>query len=426
MKQVTYQVKMLSLLFCFLYPLVLGATPEESEIKTAKPSVIEKVKSEASRSISVLTIYTSGTDLSDSFVPKVKKLSGAIQINLGLVEYNKKDKFLNLDSPHLNKVAFFRNSSNQTEARIFTHHPPEAVKESLDISIFENRIVVTLDHQLLKTFNQKYASAKKLIASAKKKTVSASAEIVGPLTPSKLSTASKTPEQPIRLVGKSSPELSIHNSTKKLGLISAVMAVLFLFFLLLKPLIKKHKRRLAMDSKEPLINLGTLNLAPKQQVSLVQVGGEKLLLAVGPTGINLLKDMEKPKVPSQNLVPQPAVGGQRSAQKINPPTQQRLSPYKPEKKIYTETQQKRKPQNLNKPEQNLEKKRPNKKLATQEPVKNAKPKAEKPQSNEQNSNRLEPNLQKPQAKAAPVKEPETIEDITKLLREKLKNLPNMG
>jgi flagellar biogenesis protein FliO len=368
--------------------------PQSPLSETSIHPHITKISSESGDSISLITIETDGPNLPNSQLP-VEVLGSYLQVNLGDIQYDKKDFFMDIQSPYLTKMAVYRNGSGNLIARIFSSHPAELVEKALEVKSVANRILATLDHQILK----KALSDTKSSPSAT-------------LTSSTEENAEKEPLLAERLQNKpvsgSTLAPSAVFSLEKLAIISAFLICLMLASVALKPLVQKHKRRLAMSNQDAMVSLGSLSLGPKQQVSLIQVGKERLLLSVGPGGISLLKDMDAPKI---TFAP-------------NPPSVQAKSPVAAPKKIQSAA--------VPRITGGSDSKRENPSLTSQIPARTAAEKLseESPAVRATISNRSNERMTSENSRTASDpktarRPPETIEDITNLLREKLKNLPAM-
>jgi flagellar biogenesis protein FliO len=190
-------------------------------------------------------------------------------------------KFYEGNSPYIKKIAAFQVSAKDAGIRFFLSQPAKHVKQALKAEILGKRVVVTLDH----------AKLKPLIA--KKVTVVSEAQDI---------VATTTVD---RSIPSPAEKMSADPDTGKIGaaapnfraqlINAAIFCGALLLFLLGVILIRPYLRRKRAGGEHAVIDmktLATLPLAAKQRLSLIEVAGEKILLGVTPENISFITTID--------------------------------------------------------------------------------------------------------------------------------------
>lgn len=423
-----------------LISIILGFSTNSSaqEVTAKKKSknesfVIDKIISESSKKLSVITLYLA--DESSAFANqkvKGKIENGYFEVDLPSITVKEKKSFIDINSPYLRMMAFYKGSNGVLKARLFSDQKAEAIQKSADLVAFKDRLVISIDHQLIKTFSatkakkeegKKDESKKERLAALYKQANKQPPKAEAPLA----TKSTKEAVAPVKAEDSGTAAL-IARSGEKLIWVSLFFIFAFSSFFAIRPIIRRHKKRLAQENQDSLVNLGSLALAPKQHLSLIQVGREKLLFSVGPEGISLLKDMadHQKAIQLQKLVPAGITGA--SAQVSEPPKPRVESQSFAKlggRTNFSETtpRAKARPTPTKKIEGPEENKKPRAELPNHSIRKNDNPPESKvPDDLDGPAFKTELSNKKQEDSAGP----ESIEDITNLLREKLRNLPKMG
>lgn len=208
-------------------------------------------------------------------------------------------KFYDGNNPYLPKIAVFQINPNDAAVRFFTSSDAAAIRKSAQAEILGNRIVLTLDHSKL--------------AGPPKANSEHTATLVGPPAPEELRPKPSVSAQQIvestlvnRDIAEPATQLKSPQQTAALGslnlrdklvqvaLFIGVMILGLLATVFLKPLLRRRAK--LKDDYEPAISMKTLAslpLAPRQKVSLIQVGDEKILIGVTPDAVTFLTSIQK-------------------------------------------------------------------------------------------------------------------------------------
>ncbi len=183
--------------------------------------------------------------------------------------------FIDSTSPYIKKMTFYQVTDTDSMARIFTTVEAKHVISSSEIDVLDNRVVLTLNHSLLRPKLEVLSSN---------------------LESPKTSTKTMGPQSTLASISQDKSTNSILNTPLEKGAaVSMTFILLLLLYLTLKRVVKN--RRIYSENKEEieLKTLGHLNLSQKQRVSLLQIGTEKILISVTPENINLLMKYEDRK-----------------------------------------------------------------------------------------------------------------------------------
>lgn len=248
-----------------------------------------------------------------------------IQIDMQNVIAAKPGSFYESNSPYLAKMALFETSEGHSALRIFTEEDAEVIKKSSDVDLLGNRIIYTLDHDLLrKTLDlSSDKESDKEDEGLRNKTAATTASsedktlvedgglaVTSTATPSlssapnegqPKSTASAPPKRDLTPATSENETLegaltaigagrTAVDLSKNLKTVAGFIGFMFVL-LLLSLTFKRFKRNAFLaqrKSGDALRTLGTLALNPKQQLNLVEVGGEKILLSVSSDAVSLI------------------------------------------------------------------------------------------------------------------------------------------
>jgi flagellar protein FliO/FliZ len=206
-------------------------------------------------------------------------------------------EFIDGNGPFLKKMATFQVGDTDGALRLFTNQDASKAKLATTAELLGDRLVITIDHKKLE----------QLIAPPQRSTSESpsASEIIAKTTSEKGLTA---PSDLIASPGKNSNEAAAKSNPVQelygqLTKVAGFCAIMFLLFLGVQS-VRAKRRRLAsakggFDSIEPATMkvLSTINIGQKQRLTLVQVGSQQILLGVGPESINMLTAIEsKPKI----------------------------------------------------------------------------------------------------------------------------------
>ncbi len=356
--------------------------------KSTKNSIsswtLGKISVESQQDLSEVTIRLNAKPDWTNY--QIKDHGTFIQIDLPKTLVPNPGEFINGAGPLVQKVAAFQSPKNSAGVRVFLSEDAALVKKSLKHDLLGDRILISIDHKKLAEF----------VAKDPANTAVSSAEnsVQQVIDSTEISNAIPAPANKIGKALDKASSLQFKNTkplSKQLTNISIFSGVLLLglaFFHIIRSRFKRTKQRKNSEKTlgEELKLISSHALAPKQKIQLIEVAGQKILLGVSPDGINYLTSIQEPTKPLTTPQPQHSPVRIQQSNAVSPSIEQpkRLTKKATLEKPYQNASKHTKAIN---PKSTI-KKQPVAVRATQE---------------------HEPSM--------------AINDVTRLIREKLKNLP---
>lgn len=282
--------------------LVLAASPALAAGKPSKAPAAPKlvtigeIDGESDAKMTIVNVRLDKAPVGQSSF-EVQDHGSFLQLNLKDAIVPEPGKFFDGSNPYLPKIAVFQVGANEAGIRFFASKNTAKIKQALSAEALGNRIMLTIDNAKLEA----------LLAETP-----ANVELVGP--PGELAT-NKTPTADAIIaqtqVSKDIPEPAAlfkgdakANADAKLAsggldlrskLISVTIFCGALFGLLgLTWIAKPYLRRkaaakgLVQDAGITMKSLASLPMGARQKIQLVQVGNQQILLGVGPDNVTFL------------------------------------------------------------------------------------------------------------------------------------------
>lgn len=219
-----------------------------------------------------------------------------LQLNLKDAIVPEPGKFFEGSNPYLPKVAVFQVGANEAGIRFFASKNASKIKQALSAEALGNRIMLTIDNAKLEA----------LLAATPQ-----NLDLVGPPSElaSKMPTAasiiaqtqvSKDIPEPAALLkgdAKAKPEaklatggLDLRSKLISVSIFSGAMLGLLGLTFLLKPYLRRkaQAKGLVSDAAVTMKALASLPMGARQKIQLVQVGNQQILLGVGPDNVTFL------------------------------------------------------------------------------------------------------------------------------------------
>ena len=309
-----------------------------------------------------------------------------IQIKIPNTLVLESGKFYDGNSPYFRKIATFQIDDITAGIRLFATQETKSIIGSLSSEYLNDRLLIHLDHKTVKPVHiDDSPPVSEIIART---------------------TVRKDIEDPAKKVerslaaSESPPNLDeLKEKLSYIAAISAVFLVIFGLFVVFKRIVVKKNE---LPSDIPITTMKTLAsypLAPKQKLTLIQVGHQKILLGVSPDSISYLTTIEENQ-PTGNI--QNHMVNQTRAQFLQEPNSSVTQP------IRSSTQKKLEPLP--------------KKTRTDSPTSVAEKILRSGSSAMDTQGKYEGVRAEFSSKKS---EPKSIEDVTNLIRSKLKNLPSV-
>lgn len=276
---------------------------------TAKVSVKPATKAEQTSSPKSLALGAITTDVEGDMTlvtarlnrsPEWKELSieehgTFLQIKLPKTVIPASGEFIDGNGPFLRKIATFQVGEEDGALRFFLNQDASKAKLATTAELLGDRIVIAIDHKKLEQLITPVASMKPETAPVGD-TRSKAGEDMSLAAPSEvLSTApaaKKTAQK------SDAPGVELNSQLMKVATFCAGLFILLLGAQIFR--IKNRNRKnvsRSVDSFEPATMkiLSSVSIGQKQKLTLVQIGNQQILLGVGPESINLLTTIDDKK-----------------------------------------------------------------------------------------------------------------------------------
>ncbi len=286
---------LMALLFCLLPNLALA------QEKPASPILMTMGPMDA-ESDQKSTVITVRYDSKPSFLrPKVEAMGSFLQVFLPNTLVPQPGVFVDAKSPYIRKFAAFQVDNQNAAIRLFVSKDAAQLAPAVSIDILENRVVIMLDH---------IQAEKAVVASVD------AATAVGAPNPQQIVQTTEVrndiPDPALKLeepqakaqVLKKAPaidhaeakEASFEGDMKqKMVMVAVFLACMLVLLIGLKSWRRVMSRKWPMMAAEEITmkTLATHPLGPKQKLAVIQVGNEQILLGVSSEQINFLSSLKK-------------------------------------------------------------------------------------------------------------------------------------
>lgn len=297
------------MVFYFTAMTVYGAKASKAVPKQKQQTTLGKITSESSKKMTIVNIRLDrkpewkNLEMESHGTFLQLKLPQTITLNPG--------DFIEGNSPYIKKIAVYQSSDLEAVLRIFTDIKSDYIKDSSDLDILNNRLVLTVDHSAVKSFitkNKKSDHTK--VALTKSETTANEAlkpaQKLDPQSKSKVITS-----EPITAVNKEASNIldtpgsvdhSIEHYMKIATVFSISIIILGLLILTVRRILRNQKILNSPDGQIKLQKLNDLILAPKQKLSVIQVGNQQLLLSISPDSVSLITQLAGPATNASHAV----------------------------------------------------------------------------------------------------------------------------
>jgi flagellar biogenesis protein FliO len=291
-------------------PMPMAESAESPKAKvtpTLKPAKVTSLGAITTDVESDLTIVTARLNKAPDWKTiELEEHGTFLQIKLPQTQIPSSGEFFDGNGPYLRKLASFQLPNEDGALRLFINQDASKAKSATTAELLGDRLVITIDHKKLEQLISP-ASAKIEAASTASNNAANSAAAIDVALPQNVVTGTKTTASSVnpntvannKTLNASNGDQLHAQLTKGAG----ICAILFLTLMGLQlhrvRRRKSKKSALERDYMEPATMrvLSSIAVGQKQKLTLVQVGGQQLLIGVGPESINLITAIEpRPKV----------------------------------------------------------------------------------------------------------------------------------
>ena len=306
-----------SWVLCTIFALMLGTTAQaksKDPIKQPAATLVTLglIDAEADPKLPSITIRLNQKP-AWAKLSEIQNHGAFLQLTLPGTIVPEPGKFFEGISPYMPKIAAFQLTPSDAGIRFFINQDAAKTKEALTAELLGERIVLTLDATKLAQIAAAPVTAPRPALGTAGVRDFIEKDLIGPPSPSAISADQVIARTPIRDDGPAPSEqfksdtgapnntekvaslatggLDLQDKMVRMALFSAVMLGLLLVSWLARPYLKRRgglKGDLTNQDVLTMKTIATLALAPRQKLSLIQVGNERLLIGISPDQITFL------------------------------------------------------------------------------------------------------------------------------------------
>lgn len=261
----------------------------------AASPTLESVVGESTEQSSIVQLAFN-TTIGDEQGVTVEDHGSFLQIVINGISVLNPGTFYDGNSPFIRKIAAFQIDEAKVGVRLFVTKDANLVKPAVTFDRLGKQLAIHLDHALIKQSHTPapvpgVPSAEEVIENTKirKDIPDPAAEIHGKKEQIPIEENQKEPTLFSGLISADGP------LDAKLDAVAIFSAVILLMYLV-GWVLKRHQLRKPTGSMqvEPMQmkTLSTYAIAPKQSLKLIEIGPKKVLLSVSPDGVNFLTSIE--------------------------------------------------------------------------------------------------------------------------------------
>jgi flagellar biogenesis protein FliO len=224
-----------------------------------------------------------------------------IQIPLPNTQVTNSGEFFDGTGPYLRKIAVFQVNENDGAIRLFLNQDAKKAKLASQAEIIGDRVIVSIDHQQLEQLTLRGGDAQKN-----------SIQEAGPNSATTQSKPNSTNTNAPLTASPNSQSVegtpgTLNSMKDKLSIVASFCAVMILLLVGLtvakKKQIQRAKDRATSERVEPVSMriLNHISLSPRQRLTLVQVGSKQVLLGVSQDRISFLTEVSNAKQPQSSF-----------------------------------------------------------------------------------------------------------------------------
>ena len=205
-----------------------------------------------------------------------------LQIQLPNTIVPEPGKFFDGAGPIIKKIAVFQLTPTTAGVRMFVDKDAAKVRQASAAELLDKRVVVTIDQDKLDAL-----TAAEIPTELQKPEMSAE-EVIASVNVDRGIDAPAA-----ALKGQATPGfkvggLDLRSKLIQVSLFSGAMLLLMAFAFMMKPLMKRRRAKIGGESVIDMKMLASLALAPRQKLSVIQVGDEKILIGITPENVSFI------------------------------------------------------------------------------------------------------------------------------------------
>lgn len=260
------------MLFCFLNSNILAASlPQAKSFR-----IIDDIKiNNQDNLLNISVVFNSSIPSTDI---KVIDYDTFLQINIPNTLVVESGKFFDIDTFIIKKMAIFQNTPLEVAIRLFVERGASELKEQLRLNFFDNEMVISFD----------LAKLRATLEAINVNNVNQVAENVE----LSINTAAKENNTVKNNTIIFKDTSVIKNKMIMIAVLSVMLLLILPIFYLYKIFFRKATKSLAEDSLTKIKVVSSCILAPRHKLTLVEVAGQRFLLGVSADNINYLTKID--------------------------------------------------------------------------------------------------------------------------------------
>ena len=217
-----------------------------------------------------------------------------LQVKFPATVVAKSGEFIDGKGPYVAKLAFFQVAADEAAVRIFLKRDANLIKTATKVDVLGSRVVIYIDHGLL----EKIGIAEHLnVAKASPQEAPLEASLP----------AIKKSEGFRKLTGIPAATKQKHDVLNEklevVAMFSGSLLMGLMAILGLKRFIKRRSKKGDFDESPSIKTIANYPLSAKQKLTLIQIGDEKILLAVNSNSVSFLTNLARTPYANQTSLP---------------------------------------------------------------------------------------------------------------------------
>jgi flagellar protein FliO/FliZ len=229
-------------------------------------------------------------------VGEIQDHGSFLQVVLPDVLVPESGKFIEAQSPYIKKIAVFQLNQKDAGVRFFVSADAALTKQATSVALLDKRVVLTIDHAKLKSL------LPPTVVDAKAPAASAEAVIAK----TEVDTSITAPSDLVKKDAKpaaNGPDL--REKLTNAAIFSGAMLMLLALALAAKPYLRRRAAAAAgtTEAQVSMKTLASMPIAARQRLQLVQIGDERILIGVSADSINYITTVGKQAYASSQPAP---------------------------------------------------------------------------------------------------------------------------
>lgn len=300
-------MKFAFILLSLLLPhTAIGAEQKSSPTTKAPTNTLGKIDTETDAAATIMTVRLDHKPAWDKV--EIEEHGTFLQFSMPGVFAPNPGEFIDTPGPVVAKAGVFQPKADTASVRLFVRKEAGDVLQASTIDVLDNRVVFRLDHKKLDSIINSHATptltgtttaaagpseAEQVIQRTEVKT-----DIPAPAT----LLQNKTADAPATAIG--SDVANLKNKMIGVAIFCGLMLTILISLNYLRPMLRKSRKQ--DDTAAPKFNIQTLAtqvLSPKQKLAVVEVGGQRFLIGIGPDQISLVSELQSSMLPQAARAP---------------------------------------------------------------------------------------------------------------------------